>query len=347
MVAVELELIVALVFVVLLLLFLSSLLAGKTKIQEPIFVINGFYTAMREKYTQASAELYYFCVEWDAKQLGWGDFRSKVLGVTDPKEAEAGSLRRMVLDSWEDLGLEECPNVGDNGLHGSASPFEAMAERLNWVKDTLEKDPFAKALSSNQIKKTMIQEWTKDPQVEVDGQKASLFDTLEDMDSEDCIRKALKLGGSKSKGPSYPKNECFMFIKPHAVTEKVIGLVKGKLEENGIRILKEGKLDGKTIDNDKLIDNHYYSIANKAALMKPRELNVPDAKLREFESTFELAWDRALRSNKVFNAVDGCARLGIDGASMDGAWAAAKKAKRLVKFGGGFYVGLVDPRDAA
>ena len=35
--------------------------------------------------------------------------------------------------------------VGDNGVHGSASPFEAMAERLNWLHETLEKDPFAKA----------------------------------------------------------------------------------------------------------------------------------------------------------------------------------------------------------
>lgn len=344
---VELELVVALVFVILLLLFLSSLLAGKTKIQEPIYVINGFYTAMREKYTQASAQLYYYSVEWDAKDLSWADFRSKVLGVTDPNEAEAGSLRRKVKDDWQKLGLTECPNVGDNGIHGSASPFEAMGERLNWVKDTLEKDTFAKALSSNQIKKAVIQDWTKDPQVDVDGQKMSLFDALEDLDSEACLTKALKIGGSKSKVPSYPKNECFMFIKPHAVTEQVKELVNKTLKEKGIRVLKEGKLDGKTIDNDKLIDNHYYSIANKAALMKPRELNVTEAKVREFESTFGVAWEKALRSNKVFNAVDGCTRLGLTGESMDTAWAKAKKAKNLVKFGGGFYVGLVDPKDAA
>jgi len=37
---------------------------------------------------------------------------------------------------------------------------------------------------------------------------------------------------------------------------------------------------------------------------------------------------------------------GIDGEQMDGAWAAAKKANRLVKFGGGFYCGLVDPPKA-
>jgi hypothetical protein len=32
------------------------------------------------------------------------------------------------------LGLQYCPNVGDNGVHASASPFEALAERMNWLK---------------------------------------------------------------------------------------------------------------------------------------------------------------------------------------------------------------------
>ena len=43
----------------------------------------------------------------------------------------------------------------------------------------------------------------------------------------------------------------------------------------------------------------------------------------------------------MFNAVDGCARLGIDGEKMDKTWAAAKKAGDLVKFGGGFYAGRI------
>lgn len=57
-----------------------------------------------------------------------------MLGGTDPATAEAGSARRMILEQWKDLGLAEKPNVGDNGVHASASPFEAMAERVNWVR---------------------------------------------------------------------------------------------------------------------------------------------------------------------------------------------------------------------
>ena len=95
-------------------------------------VINGFYMAMREKYTKPGASIHYYLVEWDSSNLSWSDFRGKTLGCTDPTTADAGSLRRSILEQWKSLGLASEPNVGDNGVHASASPFEAMAERINW-----------------------------------------------------------------------------------------------------------------------------------------------------------------------------------------------------------------------
>jgi hypothetical protein len=62
------------------------------------------------------------------------DFRAKLLGPTDPADASEYSLRGKVKAEWATLGLAAAPDVGDNGVHGSASPFEAMAERLNWCK---------------------------------------------------------------------------------------------------------------------------------------------------------------------------------------------------------------------
>ena len=35
------------------------------EIRSSVFVINGFYMAMREKYTKPSASIYYYLVEWD------------------------------------------------------------------------------------------------------------------------------------------------------------------------------------------------------------------------------------------------------------------------------------------
>ena len=39
--------------------------------------------------------------------------------------------------------------------------------------------------------------------------------------------------------------------------------------------------------------------------------------------------------------MDGCAALGIDAAEMDKQWGICKKAQQLIKFGGGFYCGLI------
>merc|ERR1712178_595346 len=74
---------------------------------------------------------------------------------------------------------------------------------------------------------------------------------------------------------------------------------------------------------------------------KPVDLNVPDKGKAEFKTTFGLSWEDALKQNKVFNAMDGCAKLEMTGDQMESQWAITKKAKKLVKFGGGFYAGLV------
>ena len=86
-----------------------------------------------------------------------------------------------------------------------------------------------------------------------------------------------------------------MFIKPHAVTDKVKGLAK-------------------VTDKKKLLDQHYHAIAPKATILKPELLNVPEDK---FQAQFVLSWKDALASGKVLNAMDGCAQLGLDAEQMD------------------------------
>ena len=56
-----------------------------------------------------------------------------MLGATDPNVAVAGSARRTIFEEWEKLGLPGQPNTGNNGVHASASPFEGLAERVNWL----------------------------------------------------------------------------------------------------------------------------------------------------------------------------------------------------------------------
>eukprot|EP01047_Picozoa_sp_COSAG01_P002385 COSAG01_NODE_63_length_29632_cov_270.650662_34_plen_216_part_00 len=101
----------------------------------------GFFMSMRSKYT-GDAKIYYYVVEWSQMDTSWGEFRENVLGPTDPATAPADSLRGQIAAQWQSLGLKAECDVGDNGVHASASPFEAMAERANWLEVPIETDAF-------------------------------------------------------------------------------------------------------------------------------------------------------------------------------------------------------------
>ena len=93
---------------------------------------------MRTKFTQPGTSIHYYVVDFDATALPWAEFRGKVLGPTDPKDAPPGALRGTIYQDWKKLGLAYVPNVGDNGVHASASPFEGLAEKSNWLKADVE-----------------------------------------------------------------------------------------------------------------------------------------------------------------------------------------------------------------
>lgn len=159
--------------------------------KEPLFVFNPFFMAMRSKFTAPTAEIRYFDVSFDSKKLSWADFRGTVLGPTDPAKAPAESLRGTLYADWEKLGLSGQPDTTDNGVHASASPFEALAERLNWCGATIHTDTYGKGLLAAGVDAKTIAAWTSDPQVKTpDGSKGSLFDSLEDMDADTCLDKA-------------------------------------------------------------------------------------------------------------------------------------------------------------
>jgi len=307
--------------------------------EETVFVVNGFYAAMRSKYTKPGSSIYYFSVEWDAAALSWADFRTEVLGATDPGTAAPGSMRNEILQRWESLGLASKPNVGDNGVHGSASPFEGVAERLNWMGVTLDDDATGAALIEAGVKRDTLLQWTKDPKVDIDGAPSSLFDAFEDMDVPDALKLAQKLGGDPFEDtPKFGTNQAFMFIKPHANNMATRALVKTALRERNIAVVDEGEIDAVTILSRKLIDTHYYAIANKASLSKPVELSPPEKTLGEFTTKFGVSWQQALAEGVVYNAVDACDMLGIDAETMDAQWGVSKASGELLKFGGGFYV---------
>ena len=93
------------------------------------------------------------------------------------------------------------------------------------------------------------------------------------------FQKKLAQEDTKIESKSTPLlNSAFVFVKPHANTKKVQGLVRDELTKKGITILKEMDISGAEIDSKKLIDQHYYAIASKATILPAKDIPVPPAK---------------------------------------------------------------------
>lgn len=170
---------------------------------EPLYTFNGFFMEMRSKFVAPDTEIYYYLVEFDSKDLSWADFRGKVLGPTDPADAPKDSLRGLFLSDWKRLDLKFEPTVGENAVHASASPFEALAERMNWLGYRPDRDAFGKLLLKVATR-SQIRAWSVDPQVTYGPIPitASLFDTLEDMDTDHCLAHCQMIAlGTPQKGP--------------------------------------------------------------------------------------------------------------------------------------------------
>merc|ERR550534_1770590 len=169
------------------------------------FVFNGFFMEMRNQYIAEGKMIYYFKVEWSPSEHSWQKFREDILGLTDPSRASKLSLRGIIYNQWKKLGLSQQPNTGLNSIHGSASAFEALIERMNWCGDSLDSDPFGRQLLNAGISKESISKWTKDPQVITDesGNKEGFFDHVEDMDSDPTVDVAKRIQELNSTSSSW------------------------------------------------------------------------------------------------------------------------------------------------
>ena len=161
---------------------------------QSLYVFNAFFMSMRGKFVGEGKSIHCYEVEWDPKKLSWASFRNEILGPTNPADAPSGSIRKMILEKYKELGLSSEPNKGDNGVHASASPFEGLAEKMNWLGKSVDDYPFGKALLSAGIPKKTLEEWSVDPRIPMpDGSKGSVFDALEDMDVAECLTKMKEL----------------------------------------------------------------------------------------------------------------------------------------------------------
>jgi len=62
----------------------------------------------------------------------------------------------------------------------------------------------------------------------------------------------------------------------------------------------------------------------------------------KFEEFFKEPWAAVLEAGRAVNAMDACAKWECDADTLEAAWRACEPAGKVVKFGGGFYCGLVE-----
>lgn len=152
--------------------------------EKKAFVINGFYPAMRDKFTAANARFIWYDTEFEPNKLSWKDLRSKVIGATNPEKAVPQSIRGTLFRDYKILDLPAPPTMQDNGVHAGAGPLEGARERLIWLGITAEKSPFLSECKTQlSLNDSTIANILENPEVTYNNTTEPLFDFLEDMNS--------------------------------------------------------------------------------------------------------------------------------------------------------------------
>jgi hypothetical protein len=165
-----------------------------------VYVLNGFFMAMRNEYLEPSSCVHAYVIQWSAEMLPWKDFLTRAIGSSDPCKALPDSLRRTIYERYRNLEMEEQPNELFNAIHASESPLEGLAERLNWsFTKSVQHDEFGRILLGKGIPESKILEWCENSKVsmtwdvtpigrgvDVSGMM-DIFDVVKGMDTRECL----------------------------------------------------------------------------------------------------------------------------------------------------------------
>lgn len=137
-------------------------------------------------------------------------------------------------------------------------------------------------------------------------------------------------------------NRALVFIKPHAVTDQFIRFVENFLDKNAVALSEPRTIGAAEIKKKGIVDAHYSAIARTAVFQQPSEYNLGEAAKQKFKEAFQLSWDEALDSKKLFNSVETQKRLGnLSGIELNEIWARSPQAKLAP----GLYAGYIEKED--
>jgi nucleoside diphosphate kinase len=344
-----------------------------TSERKTILCINGFYPSLKLQYESPGASVHYFTVDWEDSLMTYQEFRTQVIGSSDPWTAPEQSLRRIMLTEWRDLGFSDCPTLYNNCIHDSASAFEAFAEISYWLDEPWMGDPLGSKLYSLGLTPSVVEDWINNAPFR--GKK--IFDHMENLGCQSCldlIKELFSIAQGKSFNPlnfylmlsvvvhTYPRrkfrslppsaiksrNHAFIYIKPASNIPGVVSLVRDVFLSKGFVIAGEGDISSYTIKQKKLAARQYANICKMAQDLTPRELELSAAAYIRFQKKFHLAWCDALAVERVYNARDCALALHISHSELMKLWLESIYHGNMVKFGRGCYCArLVDPSDAS
>eukprot|EP00992_Anisonema_acinus_P008915 TRINITY_DN5098_c0_g1_i1.p1 TRINITY_DN5098_c0_g1~~TRINITY_DN5098_c0_g1_i1.p1 ORF type:complete len:374 (+),score=51.89 TRINITY_DN5098_c0_g1_i1:49-1170(+) len=283
-----------------------------------IYVLNGHYLALRSMFTDKSAKVRYFVVEWDEKDLSFASFLEDVVGDKAPLNSKVGSIRWEIFSNWKSCKLSEQPNR--LVFHSSESAFQAMAERMNWLKESVTENEFSKALLKAGMSNEVIAKWIFNPMY--DGRR--IFSHFEGMDASNCVRTVASLCGLRRR-PKFARNSAFLFLYPGAATDEAATVVHDVLSRFGLTVTLEGEISGSKIDEEGIADMHFFPLA-QAALAAPDEAVNPSPKrCSEFEAEFRNSWSQMLTEGRVVPAMYAAHHLNCGTDEVIRRWELARK----------------------
>jgi len=167
--------------------------------EENCYVLNGFYPSIREVFTADDATVLVQLLAFHPDDLSWKRFRNEVIGATNPATADEESIRGLLYERQQALGI--AVNYRENVIHASASAFEALIEKTLWLPELpLDRDPLWQALEGSDIAFDRLRAWRdENPLTTLGGRTATLLDLLESLDTAPTAEALRTLAATEKK----------------------------------------------------------------------------------------------------------------------------------------------------
>lgn len=155
---------------------------------EEVYLVNGFHPQQLNHFTTSPRSIITFDLETDTD---WATARKDFIGATNPDEANTGSIRNILNNKQEELGLQISPSR--NGAHLSAGPVEGLVELLRYNSNFNINDirhpsdfKFGRQLLDH-FSPEKVETLLENPTVTYNGENISVFDLTEEMNSDEAI----------------------------------------------------------------------------------------------------------------------------------------------------------------